>query len=123
MAVRPEFDTFGLHLCHAAIDKLFLHLEIGNTDTEKTADPLTFFKDHDLVAGTSQLLSTCEARRSRADNGNPFIGVMCSRLGLDPTLFPTAIDDGAFDCLNRHGKIVYVQRAGPLRKAPGKSGR
>ena len=46
-----ELDTLGLHLRHAAIDQVLLHLEVGNAVPQQATNPVGALKNHDVVSG------------------------------------------------------------------------
>src|SRR3546814_16738907 len=61
------------------------------------------------MTGTRQLLGTGKPGRSRTDHGDALAGLAPRQLRLNPPLFPPAIDDLAFDRLDRHRRVVDVE--------------
>ena len=56
MDVAMEGDALGLHLRHAALDDVFLHLEVGNAVAEQAAGIGVLLVDMHVVAGAGELL-------------------------------------------------------------------
>src|SRR5215831_5803983 len=68
------------------------------------------------MPGARQLLRASQSCRPGADDGNPLTGPPGRHDRLDPALTPTAIDDCAFDRLDRDRVVVDVQGAGRLAR-------
>ena len=49
--------------------------------------------------------------RTRADHGDALAGLLRREIGMDPALFPAAVDDLAFDGFDRDRIVVDVERA------------
>ena len=74
------------------------------------------------MAFFSKTCTSCPARASCCAQARPagpepttatFLPVLCGgKLGRHPAVGPGAIDDGAFDRLDRHRRVVEVERAG-----------
>ena len=111
-----ERDALRLHLLDAALDVALLHLEVGNAVAQQAAGMGVLLVDMHLVAGARELLRAGEARRPRADHGDALAGLDLGGLRLDPALLPGAIDDRAFDRLDRDGIVLNVQRARRLAR-------
>ena len=56
MDVAMEGDALGLHLLHAALDDVFLHLEIGDAVAEQAAGIGVLLVDMHVMAGAGELL-------------------------------------------------------------------
>jgi len=52
-----------------------------------------------------------QARRTGTDDGHFFTCLGSGRLGLDPALGPTAVNDGVLNRLDAHRVIVHIQGA------------
>ena len=107
-----EFDAFGLHLIDAAVDQMLLHLEVGNAIAQQAAGLAVLLKDMHLVPDARELLRAGKAGGAGADDGDALAGLVGGQLGRQPAIGPGAIDDGAFDRLDRHRRVAEVERAG-----------
>src|ERR1019366_4410010 len=56
MRVGDEAHAFGNHLLDAAIDEMFLQLEVGNAIAQQATDAVSFLVNHNLVSCPAQLL-------------------------------------------------------------------
>ncbi len=97
-----ELDAFGAHLRDAAIDDVFLELEIGNAVAQQAADTRVLLEHGDAMTGARELLRAGEARRTRADHGDALAGAVRGDQRLDPAFVPAALDDRILDRLDRH---------------------
>ena len=68
LVAGPEDDPFGLHLLEPPVEEPLLHLEVGDSVPEQTADPVGTLEDGDRVAGAGELLGTGQPGRARADD-------------------------------------------------------
>ena len=68
------------------------------------------------MADARELLGAGEARRAGADDRDALAGAARGRLGLEPAFAPGAVDDRAFDRLDRHRRVLQVERAGGLAR-------
>src|ERR1700691_2522949 len=66
----------------------------------------------DVVARTRELLGASEARGTGTHNRNLLIRLAGRGLWFDPALRVCAIDNGAFDGLDRDRRVLDVQGAG-----------
>ena len=114
MRVVMEDHPFRLHLLDAAIDVVLLHLEVGNAVAQQSAGFRVLLVDMHVMADARELLRGGEPRRTRADDRDALAGLALRRLGDDPALPEAAVDDGAFDRLDRDRLVFEVQRAGGL---------
>src|ERR1700693_1854129 len=96
-----ENDALRLHLRNPALDMALFHLEVGDAVTQQAAGLGVPLIDMHLVPGACELLGAGEPRRTRATHGDRLARAPRRRLGDDPSLLPAAIDDGAFDRLDR----------------------
>ncbi len=69
-----------------------------------------------VVADARELLRAGEAGGAGADDGDLLAGLLRGDLGRQPAVQPGAVDDGAFDRLDRHRLVAEVQRAGGLAR-------
>ena len=69
-----EDDALGLHLLHAPVDVVLLHLEVGNAVAQQAAGLRLALEDMHVVAGAGELLRGGEAGRARADDGDALAG-------------------------------------------------
>src|ERR1700746_1313789 len=111
MGAIVEHHAFRLHLRDAAVDKVLLHLEVGNAVAEKPAGLGVLLEQMHLMAGARELLRAGEARWARADDGDLLASLDRGRLRPDPTILPGAVDDRAFDGLDGNRVVVDVERA------------
>ena len=91
-----------------------VHLEVGNAVAEQAADPVGLLEHGRRVAHPRELLRAGEAGGPGADDRDPLAGAARRHLRHDPALAPAAVDDLAFDRLDRHRIVVEVERAGRL---------
>ena len=68
--------------------------------------------DMNVVAGARELLRASETRRTRSDDRDLLAGLAVGGLRLDPSFFEGAVDDRAFDRLDRDRRVLEVERAG-----------
>ena len=118
-----ERDALRLHLFDAALDVALLHLEVGNAVAQQAAGMRVLLVDMHLMAGARELLRAGEARRPGADHGDALAGLDLGRLRLDPALLPGAVDDRAFDRLDRHRGRPECSACRTPRTARGRRGR
>ena len=116
MGAVMERDAFHIHLRHAAIDVMLLHLEVGNAVAKQAAGLGVFLEHVHVVAGARELLRAGHAGGTRADDRDFLSGLDRGRLGLDPALLEGAVGDRAFDRLDGHRIVVDVERAGGLAR-------
>ncbi len=107
-----ELDALRLHLVDSAVDQMLFHLEVGNAVAQQAAGLAVLLEDMHLMADAGELLRAGEARGAGADDGDALAGLLRRQFRRQPAIGPGAIDDGAFDRLDRHRRIVEVQRAG-----------
>ncbi len=114
--VAVEDDALRLHLLHAPLDDVLLHLEVGDAVGEEPARLGALLVDVHLVAGARQLLGGGEAGRAGADDGDLLAGLPLRRLRRDPALCEGPVGDGALDGLDGDRVVVDVERAGGLAR-------
>ena len=114
MDIAVEGHAFGFHLCHAALDDVFLHFEVGDAVAEQAAGMSVLLVDMHVMAGAAELLCRGEASRSGADDGHALAGLGLRGLRGDPALVERLVCDGAFDGLDGHRLVDDVERAGSL---------
>ena len=66
------------------------------------------------MAGARELLGASETCRTRPDDGDCLAGFAVGGLRLHPSFLEGAVDDRAFDRLDRHRRVLDVERAGGL---------
>ena len=106
-----EDHALGLHLLDPAVDQPFLQLEVGDAIAQQPADPVGLFEHRRGMAHPRQLLGAGHAGRPRSDHGDALAGAARRDFGLDPALGPAAVDDRAFDRLDRHRRVFEIERA------------
>jgi len=111
-----EDDAFRLHLLHAPVDDVLLHLEVGDAVGEEPAGPGALLVDVHLVAGARELLGRGEAGGAGADYCNPLAGLGLGRLGRDPAFLERPVGDGTLDGLDGDRRVVDVERTGCLAR-------
>src|SRR5262245_11256917 len=123
MRVGLELHPLGAHLLQAPVDEVLLHLEIGDTVAEESADTVGFLEDRDVVAGARELLGGGESGGSGADYGDTLAGLPLGGLGLHMAGFESAVDDGFLDALDADRRLVDAEHARGLAwrgtQAPG----
>ena len=100
-----------------------LHFEFGNAIAEQSANTICALIDGDGVTGARKLLRSGEARRTRADDRNGLARKTSGRLGGDPALIPSSINDGNLDLLDGDRIRVDSQNAGGLARCRTQSTR
>ena len=70
-----------------------------------------------------QLLRRGQARGAGADDRDFLPGANVGRLGMDPAFRESAIDDGLFDLLDRHRRLIDPQHARRFARARDRCGR
>jgi len=103
------------------VEVLLLHLEIGDSIPEETANAVVTLKNGDSVTHSSQLLSGCQAGRPTAHHGYRLARESLRGDGMDPPLFPRFIDDGNFDLFDGDGWLVDSQDAGRFTRCGAES--
>jgi hypothetical protein len=68
------------------------------------------------MAGAGELLRAGEPGRAGADDRDALAGAARRHVRHDPALLPGAVDDRAFDRLDRHRIVFEVERAGRLAR-------
>ena len=116
MRIDAELHALGPHLLDPAVDVMLLHLEIGNSVSQQSADPIGFLEKYDFVPGASELLRASHSRRAGADDGDALAGPSFRGLRHDPALFPTLVDDEVLDRLDADRIVVDVEGAGGLTR-------
>ena len=95
--VAMEGDAFGLHLLDAALDDVFLHLEVGDAVAQQAAGLGVLLVDMHVVAGARELLRGGEAGGTRADDRHALAGLRLRRQRRDPAFLEGLVGDGALD--------------------------
>ena len=116
MDVAVEGHALGLHLLDAALDEVFLHLEIGDAVAEQAAGLGVLLIDMHVVAGAGELLRRGEPGGARADDRHALAGLGLRRLRPHPALGEGLVGDGAFDRFDGDGHVDDVERAGGLAR-------
>src|SRR6516164_3458312 len=111
MSVIVKDDAFGLHLLEAAVDMALLELEVRDAIAQQAARLGVLLVDVNVVAGARQLLGAGKSCRSRPDDGDFLAGRAAGGLRLHPSLLESAVDDRAFDGLDRDRRVLDVERA------------
>src|SRR3546814_13986518 len=92
---------------------MLFHLEIGNAIAKQPAQAVVLLKHRHSMTGAGELLGAGKPRRTGTDDGNPLAAPALGRLRLNPALLPAAIDDLAFDRLDRDRRVIRSE--GPPR--------
>ena len=95
---------------------MLFHLEVRNAVTQQTADPVVLLEQGNAVSRARELLGAGHARRAGAYHRDRLACAPGGHLRRDPPFAPAAIDDFAFDRLDRHRLVDDVQRAGGLAR-------
>ena len=109
-----EDDAFGLHLLDATVDMTLLHLEVGNAISQKAAGLCVLLVKMHTVAGAAELLRAAMPGGAGAHDGYRLVGLAARWLRNDPALLKSAVNDRAFNRLDRHRLVVEIKRAGGL---------
>ncbi len=107
-----ERDAFGLHLLDPAVDVPLLKLEIGNPVAQETAGFAVLLVDMNVMASTRELLGASETRGTGTHNRDLLVRFMSRRLRFDPAFRICAVDNRAFDGLDRDRRVLDVQSTG-----------
>ncbi len=125
-----ELDALCPQLRQPAVEDPLLHLELRDPEAEEAAWRLGAFEDHDLMAGSHQLLGARQAGRAGADHRDPPAGALAGSVRPDPTLGPCPLRDLVLDPLDgdrvgvdaEHARGLArggAQPAGELREVVG----
>ena len=114
--VVMEGNALGFHLGDAAVDVVLFHLEVRDAVTEQAAGLTVLLIEVDVMPGSGELLGAGHARGTRTDDGHGLAGLLRIDLRPDPAVFPTLVDDGAFDGLDGDRGIRNVERASRLAR-------
>ena len=112
-----EDHALGLHLLDTAIDVAFFHFEIGDAIAQQAAHTVVFLEHGDRMADTRQLLRRRQSRRTRTDDSHFLACFLGRRLGLDPALRPTPVDDGVLNRLDTHRVAIEIDHASGLARS------
>ena len=69
-----EDDALGLHLLHAPVDVVLLHLEVGDAVAQQAAGLGLALEDMHVVADAGELLGGGKAGRAGADDRDALAG-------------------------------------------------
>jgi hypothetical protein len=94
----------------------FFHLEIRDAITQQTTQSVILFKQGHCVPGARELLCGCQTCRARTHHRHFFTGLNRRQLGFDPTMLPSAVNDGMLDGLDAHRQLVHIERARSLTR-------
>ena len=96
---------------------MLFHLEVGDAVAQQAAGLGVLLEDMNVVAGAGKLLRAGKARRAGADDGDLSCrSSLGGGSGLIQPLRESAVDDRAFDRLDRHRAVAEVERAGGLAR-------
>ncbi len=114
MGIGHEMDPFLSQELHAAVDHLLFQLHGWNPVHEKTTDTVVAFVDGHLVTHLVELGCGRQAGGSGTDDCDFFPRAFGGRLGLDPALVESTIDNGVFNVLDGDRGIGNAQYTGTL---------
>ena len=80
-----ERHALGLHLLHAAVDEVLLHLEVGNAVAQQPADAVGALEDRHRVAGARELLRARQPAGPGADDGDRLARLRCGGTAASPS--------------------------------------
>ena len=109
-----KLHPFGFHLLQPPVNDPFFHLEVGNAIAQQSPDTVRLLEDCHTMPLASQLLSSGEACRSRADDRHGLTGSHGRQNGLHPAFVKPLVDDVPLDDPDRHRVTVNPQDAGRL---------
>ena len=109
--VGLELHAFTAHLLQTAVDQVLLHLEIRDAVTQQTADAVVLFEDRDPVPRARQLLRGRQPRGTGPDHRHALARARFGGLRVNKSLFECAVDDGLFDLLDGHRRLIDTQHA------------
>ena len=95
---------------------MLFQLHVGDAVHQQTTNPVGSFEDRDFMPNAVQLSRRSQPGGSRTDNRDTFSGPSLRRIGLDPTLFESMVDDRTFDVLDRDRRISNSQDARTLAR-------
>src|SRR4029453_6915089 len=81
---------------------------------QQSADPIIALEDRYTVTGSPELLSSCETRRTRADDTDLLSRLHGRRCGNDPARLPRVGDDREVDGLDGYRVVVDPEDARSL---------
>ena len=93
MDVVVEGNALGLHLLHAAVDVVLLHLEVGDAVAQQPAGLGVLLVEMHVVAGARELLRAGHAGGPGADHRDALAGLDRRQLRLDPAFLIAAVGD------------------------------
>ena len=92
-----------------ALDFFFAQFVVGNAVHQQATTTVTLFMNGYLMAGAVKLLCTGQTSRSATDNRNFFAASSKRRLGNDPALFESLVNDGDFMQLDADSRFDNAQ--------------
>ena len=102
------------HLGEPAVEHALFHLELRDAVAEQPADAVVALEHGHPVTGAVQLLGRGEAGGARADDRDLLARPHFRRLGPDPALLESVVDDAELDALDGDGIVVDAEHAGAL---------
>ena len=116
LLARQELNPFVGQQLHAALDDRFFELHIGDAVHQQAADAVGPLEDGDLVAGAIELGGRRQSRGPGADHGDRLSRARPGRFRRHPALLEAAVDDRAFDRLDRHRRLDDSEHARALAR-------
>src|SRR5712691_8599040 len=106
-----EHHAFRFHLIDPAVDQPLLHLEIGYSVAQKTADTVVFFEHRDVVPDARELLGASKPSRTGAHHRDLPAGLVRGGLRFYPAFLERLVDDRVLDRLDADRVVVDAQHA------------
>ena len=117
-----ERDALGLHLLHAPVDEVLLHLEVGDAVAQQPAEAVVLLEH--VTSWPAR--ASCWRRRGRPGPSRrrrrACRSCVVGRLAARSSLPPSRGRRSRLDGLDRHRVVVDVERARRLARAPGRRG-
>mmetsp|Transcript_45963 Transcript_45963/g.144174 ORF Transcript_45963/g.144174 Transcript_45963/m.144174 type:complete len:512 (-) Transcript_45963:4421-5956(-) len=114
--VADEVDSFGLHDLEPPLNHSLVQLHVGDAKHEKPSWFGVTLEHSDLVSHLVQLIRSCQACWTRADDRHGESSAILGDPGLDPSFLETTIDDRVLDVLDRHWRSDQSGNAGTLAR-------
>ena len=108
---QPELDAHAFHHLAPGLHHLLLELELGNAESQQSANLLVAIKHHWLNAVAHQDVGRTQTRRSRANDGNAPSGRHDFRHIWPPALRKRSVGDVLLNLADGHSAEALFERA------------
>ncbi len=112
-----EAYPFGFHQAGPAQDNfLLVQFHVGNTVHEQSTDAVGPFVNGHLMASLIQLIGTGQTGGAGTNHGHLLASAPGRGLGGNPTGFPSFVNNGIFNILDRDRRLNHTQHTGALAR-------